>query len=205
METMDFSKSLKELYSAKRKAAEVTAGPGTFLAVESRGRPGGEEFQRAIEALYSVAYTLKFTCKAEGTLNFKVNKLECLYFSDPGKTAMDDWQWRLLVRIPDEVAVKDVAATKKSLRQKKGLDASAVKRIRWKEGRSVQVMHVGPYDDVGKTYEELGRYAAQNGLDVQGPAHEIYISDPRRTAPEKLKTIVRLGVKKGSGGRCRCC
>jgi hypothetical protein len=204
MDAIDFSKTLKGLYSARRKVEEISADTGTFLAVEAQGRPGGEEFQRAVEALYGVAYTLKFACKAEGSLDFKVNKLECLYLSDPCKTAMDDWQWRLLVRIPDEVTAAQVAATKKALREKKGLDAAVVKRIRWKEGRSLQAMHVGPYDAVGETYKQLGRYAQEHGLEVHGPGHEIYISDPRRTAPEKLKTIVRLGVKKTSGKSCRC-
>lgn len=203
METVDFSKTLKGLYSAKRKVEEVAADSGTFLAVEAQGRPGGEEFQQAIGALYSVAYTLKFACKAKGVLDFKVGKLECLYLSDPHKTAMDDWQWRMLVRIPDQVSAGEVTQTKKALRQNKGIDASAVKRIPWKEGRALQGMHVGPYDDVARTYEQLASYAQEHGFEVTGPAHEIYISDPRRTAPEKLKTIVRLGVKKGSAGGCR--
>ena len=186
----------KDLYTATRKVKEVAAGAGTFLAVEAAGEPGGEAFQNAIMALYSTAYTMKFALKEQGTLDFMVGKLECLYLAGPFCKPKSPWRWRLMVRIPDEVTTKDVTGTKKVLRKKKGLDNSAVKRLRWKEGRALQVMHVGPYDEVGATYEQLGVYAAEHGLKVVGPAHEIYLSDPRRVAPEKLKTIVRLGVKK---------
>ena len=147
-------------------------------------------------AIYSVAYTMKFALKEQGTLDFKVGKPECVYLSGPFCGSKAPWRWQIMLRIPDEVTAKDVTATKKVLREKKGLDTSAVKRLRWKEGRALQVMHVGPYDEVGAIYEQLGVYAAEHGLKVAGPGHEIYISDPRRVAPEKLKTIVRLGVKK---------
>jgi hypothetical protein len=197
MQTIDFGKTHKQVYTATRKIQEVTADAGTFLAVEGQGAPGGETFQKAIQALYSTAYTLKFTLKMQGTLDFKVGKLHCLYLSDPAKVPMDQWQWRMLLQIPEEVTAKDLTEAKKAIREKKGLDASGVRRIRWKEGRAVYVLHVGPYDQVGDTYRALGAYAAEHGLNLAGPAHEIYLNDPRRTAPEKLKTIVRLPVKKG--------
>ncbi len=196
MKTIDLAKGLKDLYTATRKVKEVAAGAGTFLAVEADGKPGGEAFQKAFMAIYSTAYTMKFALKEQGALDFKVGKPECVYLSGPFCGAKAPWRWRIMLRIPDEVTAKDVTATKKLLREKKGLDNSTVKRIRWNEGRAVQVMHVGPYDQVGATYEQLGVYAAEHGLKVTGPGHEIYISDPRRVAPEKLKTIVRVGVKK---------
>jgi hypothetical protein len=196
MKTIDLAKDFKDLYTATRKVKEVTAAAGTFLAVEAAGEPGGKEFQNAFMAIYSVAYTMKFALKEQGTLDFKVNKPECVYLAGPFCKPKSPWRWQIMLRIPDEVTAKDVTATKKVLREKKGLDTSAVKRLRWKEGRALQVLHVGPYDQVGATYEQLGVYAAEHGLKVTGPGHEIYISDPRRVAPEKLKTIVRLGVKK---------
>ncbi|HOZ48567.1 MAG TPA: GyrI-like domain-containing protein [Candidatus Hydrogenedentes bacterium] len=196
METIDLAAIHKDLYKATRKPQEITADSGTFLAADGRGAPGGEVFHTAIIAMYSTAYTLKFTLKMAGTLDFKVGRLECLYLSDPATTKMDDWEWRMLIRIPAEVETKDINAVKKRLRDEKGINASAVKRLRWKEGRAVQVLHVGPYDQVCGAYECLGAYAAEHGLDVTGPAHEIYLSDPQRCAPEKLKTIIRLGVKK---------
>lgn len=195
METIDFAKTLKHLYTAKRRIEEVNAGPGTFFAVDAKGPPGGDAFQKAIQSLYSTVYTVKFTLKHAGVLDFKVAKLECLYLSDPQKTPISEWQWRVLVRVPDAVTSKHLADAKKALKERNGLATAAVRRIRWKEGRAVQVLHVGPYDQVGPTYCQLDAFAREQGLVPQCPAHEIYISDPRRLAPEKLKTIVRLPVK----------
>jgi hypothetical protein len=195
MQTLDFSKQFKELYTAKTKPQQVVAGAGTFLAADGQGRPGGDEFQEAMPQIFSLAYTLKFGFREEKSLDFKVGRVECLYLSSPHETPIDQWQWRVLIRIPDEFSAKDVTAAKKMLREKKGLDASKVKRIRWKEGRTVQVLHVGPYDQVGQTYEQLCGFARENGLATTFPGHEIYLNDPRRTAPEKLKTIVRMPVK----------
>jgi hypothetical protein len=197
VKSIDFAKALKDLYTATSKVKEVTAEAGTFFAVEEQGAPGGEAFGHAIQRLFSTAYTVKFALKEQGTVDFKVGKLECLYLSDPAETVMSQWRWRMLLRVADAVTAKDLAQAKKMLREKKGLDAAAVKRIRWKEGRAVQVLHVGPYDQVGQTYRQLQAYAEQHALVPKGPAHEIYLSDPRRVAPEKLKTIVRLPVKKG--------
>ena len=197
MQSIDFARTLKDLYTAARKVKEVLAETGTFFAVEGEGTPGGEAFQHAIQCLFSTAYTVKFALKQQEAVDFKIGKLECLYLSDPAETPMPQWRWRILLRVADAVTAKDLAQAKKVLRDKKGLDASTVKRIRWKEGRAVQVLHVGPYDQVGQTYGQLQAYAEQHGLVTRCPAHEIYLSDPRRTAPEKLKTIVRLPVKKG--------
>jgi hypothetical protein len=196
MKTIDLAKESRDLYTATRKVKEVVADTGTFLAVDGQGEPGGEMFQAAVQQLYSVAFTVKFTLKQAGKLDFKVNKLECLYLSDPAKTSMKDWKWRLLLRIPEEVKAGAVTGARKILRERKELDASAVKRLRWKEGRCAQVLHVGPYDELGGVYQQLESYVSANGLKAAGPAHETYLSDPRRTAPAKLRTIVRLGVKK---------
>jgi hypothetical protein len=196
MKTIDFGKDLKELYTAGKEVREVTAAAGAFFAVDGQGAPGGEAFQKAIEQLYATLFTAKFALKQQGTIDFKVNKLEGLYFSEPHQTPMDQWQWRLMVRVPDEVGAKELAAARKVIQQRKGLDTKAVRRIRWKEGRAVQVMHVGPYDQVEATYRRLLEYAQQHELALAGAAHEIYLSDPRRVAPERLKTIVRLPVKR---------
>lgn len=109
---------------------------------------------------------------------------------------MDQWRWRLLIRIPSSVQQKDIQAAQKIILEKKGLDTSAVKRISWKEGDRIQTLHVGPYDQVGQIYNKLKSYAEKNDLQLAEPAHEIYISDPRRTSPDKLKTIVTMPVKK---------
>ncbi|HOW70510.1 MAG TPA: GyrI-like domain-containing protein [Phycisphaerae bacterium] len=196
MQTIDFGKKLKHLYTAKRRIQEVEAGASTFFAVEGRGTPGGDAFQQAIGQLFAAAYTTKFTLKYDGVVDFKIPRLECLYLSAPDKTAIDQWRWRFLLRVPEAVTAGHLAKTRKTLKERKGLDTRAVKRIRWKEGRAIQVLHVGPYDQVGTIYCQMEAYAKENQWRLLGPAHEIYLNDPRRVAPEKLKTIVRMPVRK---------
>jgi hypothetical protein len=197
-EKIDFSVTHKDLYTAQRKVKEVTAGRAVFLSFSGQGEPGGPDFQKAIEQLYSVVYTVKFTLKFAGQLDFAISKLECLYHVDkPESTPMSEWRWQMLIRIPDAVKEGDLKKARTEINKKKQLDTSGVKRITWKEGRCVQVMHVGPYGAVGASYSQLGEYARDKSLTLGCPAHEIYISDPRRVAPEKLKTIVRLSVTSG--------
>jgi hypothetical protein len=195
MEIIDLGKQYLELYHAGKKVQEIDADRGTYLRVTGQGQPGGEDFQRAIQAIYSVAYTLKFQLKGEGVLDFKVPKLECLWDTDDVEgTPREHWKWRLQVRIPDAVTGRQVAAARKAVKAKGEVDPVLVRRASWKEGRALQIMHTGPYDQVGASYERLVATAQELGYRARGPAHEVYISDPRRTAPERLKTVVRMPV-----------
>ena len=133
--------------------------------------------------------------KQAGELDFKVSKLEALWEDDPRSIPMAEWRWRLMIRVPEELTAEHVRQACKVTREKKGQDVPEVKRTRWKEGRCLQVMHVGPYDKIESAYQKLSLRAEELGLTPSGRGHEIYISDPRRTAPDKLKTIVRLPVK----------
>ena len=195
MEKIDLKKRYKALYSAKSEIGVVDAGEGRFLVVESQGSPGGEAFQNAVGQLYSVAYTLKFALKNAGMLDFGICSLEALYFDDPADTPRDEWRWHLLIRIPEEVKPKDIEEAKNTVRTRKGIDTSVVKDVHLKEGRSLQVLHVGPYDEVGPVYQRLLHRITEQGLSCSGPPHEVYINDPRRVAPEKIKTIVRIPVR----------
>ena len=193
---IDFAKLHKDLYSATRQVKEVNAGKACFLSLEGSGDPAGEAFQKAIEKMYSLAYTIKFSLLMSGQLNFAVSKLECLWLmEDPENIPRDQWPWELLIRIPEEVKTQDMKTAGKTILERKGIDTSAVKRKIWKEGRAIQMMHIGPYERVGDSYKLLDRYAQEKGLKAVCPGHEIYISDPRRVAPEKIKTIVRLPVQ----------
>jgi len=190
---IDFAKTHKDLYTASSKVKEVVAGKATFLSVRGKGEPGGLAFRQAIEKIYGLAYTAKFMLKSQGKLDFSVGRLECLWhMPDAERTPRSEWTWQLLVRIPGAVSAGDLKKAAAAVRGRRQLDTSAVERVAWNEGRSVQLMHVGPYDKVGESYRLLDAYASANGLRAACPAHEIYISDPRRVAPEKLKTIVRL-------------
>ncbi len=104
----------------------------------------------------------------------------------------------MLIRIPGEVTEKDLGAARQEVLEKRQLETSGVKRWVWKEGRCLQVMHIGPYDSVGSAYQRLSTRALELGLVSPGPGHEICISDPHRVAPEKLKTIIRLPVKRAN-------
>ena len=201
MDVIDFSKAMKDVYTAKQKIREVTIEPGIFIAEGGKGEPGGKAFGTAIQDVFATVYTVKFSLKFAGKLEFKVNKLECLWFSDPKTTPMNQWEWRVMVRIPDEVGAGDIKAAQKQIKEKKGLDVSGAKRTAWKGGRALQFLHVGPYEKLGSTYKQLAAYAEEHGFRVTGPGHEIYLNDPRRTAPEKLKTIAFLGIDRaGVGG-----
>jgi hypothetical protein len=192
---VDFRKLYPDLYRQSREIAEVRAARGVFLAVDGVGDPGGPAFQAAVGALYALAYTAKFTFKHAGLGDFAVPALEGLYFDDPATTPRAHWRWRLQLRIPDHVTARALTGVRKALAEKKGLDTRSVKRIAWAEGRALQTLHVGPYDEVGGVYRRLIAEAVARGLSCAGLGHEIYLSDPRRVPPGKIKTIVRMPVR----------
>lgn len=194
METIDFKKSLKSLYAATSKIKEVEPGTGKFLVVSGKGSPGGEAFQNAMGQLYGVAYTLRFSLKFAGVIDFKVCCLEGLYSEDPNQVPLDEWPFRFMIRVPEAIKADQVEATRHVLKVKKGVDASGVLLEEFSEGRALQVLHVGPYNQVGQAYSDLVARAGELGLVMNGAGHEIYISDPNRVAPERLKTIVRIPV-----------
>ena len=195
MDKIDFKKTMKELYRATNKVARVKAVEGTFLAVDGQGAPGGEAFQKAIQNLYPVAYTVKFALKNAGTIDFVVPPLEALWHDDPNEVPdMSKWRWRTMIRVPENVNSEQLQEAQSTILEKKGTDTSDVQLVRWEEGESLQALHIGPYDQVGPVYEQLQSSALLENVTLGPPGHEIYLSDPRRTAPEKLKTIVRMPI-----------
>ena len=199
MHKIDFKKTMKELYRAKGKVERVQPGEGTFLAVDGRGTPGGEAFEKAIQNLYPVAYTVKFALKKAGIIDFVVPPLEALWYDNPTDVPdMSQWHWRTMVRVPELVSSEHLREAQQSILDKKGADTSDVRLVTWEEGDSLQLLHVGPYDQVGAIYDQLHVSAQAENMALQAPGHEIYLSDPRRTAPEKLKTIVRMPIAEES-------
>ena len=195
---VDYKKSHPELYRAGRKVSELRPPSGTFLAVDGVGEPGGPAFQDAIRQLFSLAYALKFAMKKAGASDFSVPSLECVWPDNVCGKPKAEWKWRLMLRVPPCVKTRPLQQVRKMLLQKDGPDTSRVKRVTWAEGRALQVLHVGPYDAVGSAYQALDTEAAARKLRCVGPAHEVYLSDPGRVAPDKIKTIVRLAVKRAS-------
>ena len=195
MDKIDFKKTMKALYRAASKVERVNPGEGTFFAVDGRGTPGGEAFEKAIQNLYPVAYTVKFALKNARTIDFVVPPLEALWYDNPKDVPdMSQWHWRTMIRVPECVRIEDLQSAQDSILDKKGTDTSDVQLVRWEEGDCLQVLHIGPYDQVGPIYEHLQARAQAENMALRAPGHEIYLSDPRRTAPAKLKTIVRMPI-----------
>ncbi|WP_341841740.1 GyrI-like domain-containing protein [Chitinophaga caseinilytica] len=206
MEKMDLAKKFKTYYNAVSKPEIVDFGPAQYLSLTGSGDPSGEAFAANIATLYPVAYAIKFRCKTREN-DFTVAKLEGQWWFDmdahPGLTMADaparvprsEWSYRLLIRLPDFVTEEDVAAGIAAA-SKKGVEkAKDVRLFRMHEGKSLQMLHKGPFSREGESLQVMHEYMVAQNLSHNGLHHEIYLSDFRKTAPEKLKTILREPVK----------
>jgi hypothetical protein len=204
MSKIDFKKELKHLYNPPKTFTTVDVPPMNFLMIDGHGDPNtAQVYKDAVEALYAVAYKIKFASKKDLGQDYVVPPLEGLWWAEDMDTFTinrdkSTWDWTMMIMQPEwitqemvEQAVQQVAKSK---------DLPALPRLRletYHEGLSVQILHVGTYDNEGPTLARLHHeYLPQNGLIVAGKHHEIYLSDPRRTAPEKLKTVLRQSVRK---------
>jgi hypothetical protein len=198
MTKLDLYKELKSEYVTPKTPAIVETAKAKYLTVIGEGDPSGEVFQKAIAALYSVAYTIKMTKKFHDGVDYKVCALEGLWdIIENGETIADRnrWRWKLMIRVPDFIRATDLRAAAKQLIEKgKPEDVKAVQLEALKEGPCVQVLHLGPYSEEGPDIERMREFAASKGLQFRGLHHEIYLSDPRRTKPERLRTILRCPV-----------
>jgi hypothetical protein len=199
---LNLKKDLIGFYSAKTEPAIVNVPSGSFLTIDGKGEPGGEAYQTALEALFTAAYTLKFQEKAKGR-DFTVMMLEGLWWLDNPvasfeKVPREEWRWKSMVRQPDFVTDEMVIEAKAmALKRKRGGPRfDDVVLDKFYEGVSAQVMHRGPYSLVRESIERLERFIEENGYRRRGLYHEIYLNDPRRATPEKIKTIIRHPVEK---------
>jgi hypothetical protein len=199
MEKIDFNKTLKQLYKPSAKeVVSIDVPEMNFLMVDGEGDPNrSKSFSDAIEALYPVAYTLKFMVK-KGPLaiDYGVLPLEALWWADDmsaftlGKK--DDWKWTIMIMQPDFLTremVKDAIA--EVAKKKKPISLPLVRFESFREGKSAQTLHIGHFSEEGPTIERVHKYIEELGSQRVGKHHEIYLSDLRRTAPEKWKIIVR--------------
>ncbi len=186
-------------YVTPKRPALVATRPGRYLTITGTGEPGGPAFTERVGALYAVAYTIKMGKKKLGQ-DYKVAGLEGLWWARGGSAGMmakrrEDWRWKLLIRVPDFVKERCVTMAAAMLAARgKGKAVGKVKLERIAEGRCVQMLHVGPYAAEPATVEAMMAFAAESGLRPTGYHHEIYLSDPRRVRPEKLRTILRHPV-----------
>lgn len=206
----DYKKEYKEFYMPKNKPGIVEIPPMNYIAVRGQGDPNveGGEYKESISLLYGIAFTIKMSKKGdhqiEGYFDYVVPPLEGFWWQD-GVQGIDyahkeTFRFISVIRLPDFVTRKDFDWAVEEAGRKKGMDYSKVEFFPYEEGLCVQCMHIGPYDDEPATVQMMHEYMAKQGyaLDITKDRfhHEIYLSDARRTAPERLKTVIRHPVKK---------
>ena len=209
----DYKKEYKEFYMPKGRPSIVTVPKVNYIAVRGRGDPNKEdgEYKAAIELLYAVAYTIKMSKKGdrqiEGYFDYVVPPLEGFWWQD-GVNGVDyshkeAFNWISLIRLPDFVTEEDFRWAVDEAAKKKKQDFSKAEFLTVEEGLCVQCMHIGPYDDEPATVSRMHEFMEQQGyvLDITDKRlhHEIYLSDTRKTVPEKLKTVIRHPIKKKGG------
>lgn len=205
MTKLDLKKQFRELYGPSARECSVVDVPDLkFLMIDGAGDPNTSvAYREALEALYAMSYTLKFLSKKEEDLDYVVMALEGLWwaadmasFSTVDKSA---WLWTAMIMQPDHITDAHVATAHDEVRRKN--DPPALDKMRFEpfaEGLSVQIMHIGPYDDEAPTIARLHQFAADEGYVLRDKHHEIYLGDPRRSAPEKLRTVIRQPVEPAS-------
>ena len=204
MSKIDYKRELKHLYRPSAKEFElVDVPPMNFLMIDGHGDPNtAQEYQDALEALYAVAYRLKFTSKSEKGKEYVVPPMEGLWwaenmeeFSTGDKST---WDWTMMIMQPEWITQEMFEEACREVLKKKGLEAVGQLRFEtYREGSVAQVMHIGPYAEEAPTIAKLHQFIQDEGRLPEGRHHEIYLGDPKRTAPERLKTIIRQPVGPG--------
>lgn len=203
MEKLDLKKQWKHLYQPPAgEITTVTVPPLTYLMVDGQGDPNSSKsFEQAIEALYSLSYTLKFTLKkSPRAIDYGVMPLEGLWWADDPSAFMQvdksAWKWTAMILQPEFVSPANVEAAIAEVRSKK--NPAALDRVRFEtleEGGSVQTLYFGPFSEESPTIQRMHQAIHAAGKKLYGKHHEIYLSDPRRTAPAKLRTIIRQPMR----------
>ncbi len=202
MPTHDWKKDCKTLYFPPSHPVMVEVPPMNYLMIDGHGDPNGSaEYQAAIEALFSLSYTLKFAIKKAGGIEYAVYPSEGLWWvKDMAEFSIghkENWDWTMMIAQPELVTDEWVERARAEALKKKG--QPAIERVRfasYAEGLCAQVMHTGPFSAEGPIVAGLHAFIEAQGCALSGKHHEIYLSDFRRTAPEKLKTVIRQPARK---------
>jgi hypothetical protein len=202
MPKLDVKKDMKELYNpSKKELSIVDVPPMNFIMLDGHGNPNNNpEYNAAVEALYGLAYNIKFALKPQG-VEFSVAPLEGLWWmpdmNEFSQATKDRWDWTMMIMQPDQVTLDLFVKACDQVSRKKSLPLASKARLEtYQEGRSVQILYFGAYADEGPTIARMHEFIKADGYITNGKHHEIYLGDPRRTAPEKLKTIIRQPVRR---------
>ena len=199
MEKIDYKKELKHLYKPSAKKVEIVDVPKmNFLMIDGEGDPNtSQAFADAISTLYPIAYTLKFMLKkGDIGIDYGVLPLEALWWADDMSSfadgKKDNWKWTVMIMQPDLIMPEMIQDAIEQVKQKKNPASLALVRFEsFEEGKSAQIMHIGPFSKEGPNIEKVHSYINESGYKLSGKHHEIYLSDIRRAAPEKWKTVIR--------------
>lgn len=207
MEKLNLTKHYKNYYTAKNHPELVEIEAAQFLSITGTGDPSEQPYLDKIQALYATAYAVKFLNKALGK-DFVVSKLEGLWNFDeerypnlsiteaPVKVPRSEWQYRMLIRMPEYITQEQVDISIRNVVEKKQIMlATGIELQQMKEGKSVQMLHLGPFSKEPETLLQIQEFTKTNGLQRNGWHHEIYLSDFNKTSAENLKTILREPVK----------
>ncbi len=203
MKRLNLKKDFRDLYLPSAREVEIVRVPKfSYLMIDGQGDPNlSPDFPLAIQALYATAYTLKFMVKKAVSVDYPVMALEGLWWAENLEVfrmeKRDDWKWTLMIMQPSVVTKVRLKKALALAMEKKGLEALRHIRLEtYAEGLAVQIMHIGPYASEGPTIGKLHSFASERGLTLTGKHHEIYLSDPRKVSPGKMKTVIRQPVRK---------
>jgi len=196
---LDLYKKFRSEYVMPKQPVFVRVGPAKYLTICGHGAPGGEHFKAHVSALYTVAYTIKMAEKSAG-YDYKVCHLEGQWWAEDGADFRThqpkEWEWRLMIRVPEFITQREVdAAIKTVLAKGKAALAGEIRLDEIAEGRCLQILHVGPYAEECSDVQKMQDFAKGQGVHLRGPHHEIYLSDPNRVPKERLRTILRYPVE----------
>ncbi len=203
IEKTDLSKTHTAYYKARRTPELVDLEPYYYLSVTGQSAPEDQQFLAAIEELYAVAYAIKFDYKAQD-FDFVVPKMEGFWWVEGANSQeefaaapRESWCWKIVIRMPDFVEHLSYFRAIQAVKDKKP-ELTGIERVKYElinEGISAQILHLGPYEEEASTIMQLQQFISEQGMKVAGHHHEIYLSDPRRTPVDKLKTIIRYAVE----------